>query len=157
MNVSAGGIPKLPIAEAYLAVTGLAGDSWAHPKFHGGPKQAVLLITAEGLEELRDQGYAVHPGALGENFTTQGIDRRRIQLGAQLRVGATLIEITKMRVPCATLDRFNKPAIPKIQEALFDRQVKAGDTSSRRWGLGGFYARVIEPGLVKTSDPITVI
>ncbi len=155
LNVSAGGIPKRPIPEAYLAATGLAGDSWAHPKFHGGPQQAVLLITGEGLAELRALGFSVNPGSLGENFTTQGLDRRRIQLGSRLRVGSALIEITKMRVPCATLDRFNSPHLPKIQEALYDRKVKAGDTSSPRWGLGGFYARVIEPGPVRHGDSIS--
>lgn len=115
----------------------------------------MLLITSEGLNELRNQGYAVYPGALGENFTTADVDRRKIHLGDRLRVGAALVEITKMRVPCGTLDRFNEPALPRIQEMLYDLQVKAGDTSSPRWGLGGFYARVLEEGLVHAGDSIS--
>jgi MOSC domain-containing protein YiiM len=116
-----------------------------------------LLITSEGLEELRAQGYAVHSGDLGENFTTAGLDRHQIHLGHRFRVGQSIIEITKMRVPCATLDRFNDPVQPKIQNSLYDRQVKAGDSSSARWGLGGFYARILKAGLVRAGDSICLL
>ena len=113
------------------------------------------MITSEGLDELRAQGYAVYPGALGENFTTAGLDRRSIHPGDRYRVGLAVVEITKMRAPCATLDVFNEPDLPRIQDAVYDAQVKAGDASSTRWGLAGFYARVLEGGLVRMGDPIT--
>jgi len=35
--------------------------------------------------------------------------------------------------------------------------VMAGDTSSPRWGLSGFYASVIQPGLVSAGDTITLL
>jgi MOSC domain-containing protein YiiM len=157
LNVSRGGIPKRPVPEAYVSPSGLAGDSWAHPQYHGGPKQAVLLITSEGLEELRALGYSASPGALGENFTTAGIDRRAVRIGQRYRAGQALIEITKLRVPCATLDMFNGPGLPPIQDVLFDALVKAGEVSSPRWGLGGFYARVVEDGLVRSGDPVALV
>ena len=49
INISPGGIPKRPIPEATVTVEGILGDRWAHPEIHGGPNQAVLLITAEGI------------------------------------------------------------------------------------------------------------
>lgn len=136
---------------------GFEGDSWAHPRFHGGPEKAVLFITAEGLNELRALGYAVYPGAMGENLTTAGLDRRQITIGAQLRAGQAIIEVSKMRVPCATLDALNEPNLPPIQEAIFDAQVKANDASSPRWGLAGFYARVIREGKVRAGDEISLV
>ena len=44
-----------------------------------------------------------------------------------------------------------------IQDAIYDAKVKAGDPSSPRWGMSGFYARVIDPGLVRTNDIIALV
>src|SRR5579862_6929033 len=104
INISAGGIPKLPVQEAAVTCSGIEGDDWAHPQFHGGPKQALLLIAAEAIEELTSRGYPLFFGALGENLTTRGLDPRRLRLGDRLRMGDVYAEITKIRVPCATLD-----------------------------------------------------
>jgi len=46
VSVSRGGVPKRAIPEGTLTLTGLDGESHAHPDIHGGPRQAVLLITA---------------------------------------------------------------------------------------------------------------
>ena len=135
----------------------MAGDSWAHPQSHGGPDKAILLITSETLDELQALGYGVYPGALGENFTTAGLDRRQIRLGDRYRTGAAIIEICKMRAPCSTLDVYNTAALQRIQEVIFDPRVKAGDPDSPRWGLAGFYARVIRDGLVRAGDRITML
>ena len=153
INISPGGIPKRPIPEAEVTPEGIRGDSWAHPQIHGGPNQAILLITSEGIEELIAQGYPLHAGALGENFTVAGLDRRQMRIGQRYRVGEVLIELTKMRAPCATLSVYG----PSIGQAVYDRQVKAGDASSPRWGLGGFYARVLRGGVVRPRDIIQLV
>ena len=86
INISPGGVPKRPIAEAEVTPLGIRGDSWAHPEIHGGPNQALLLITTEGIGELIAQGYPVFPGALGENLTIAGLDRRQMRIGQRYRV-----------------------------------------------------------------------
>lgn len=153
VNVSRGGIPKLPIARAEVTANGLAGDAHDHPKIHGGPRQAVLLITSEGIEELRAAGYPLFPGALGENLTTEGLDRRRVRVGQRYRIGDVLIEVTKVRRPCEALLVYGDT----IQTAVFDADVKAGDASSPRWGLSGFYCSVAQAGTIRPGDPITLL
>ena len=150
VNVSQGGIPKREIPFGELTPSGIAGDSWRY-RFHGGPKQAVLLITIEGIQELVARGFPLYPGALGENLTTQGLDRRALRFGQRLRVGGATIELTKMRQPCATLDVYG----PGIQAAMYDKRVVKGDPASPLWGLSGFYASVIEPGTVHPGDTVT--
>ena len=152
INISRGGVPKRPVPEAMITPLGLEGDSWTHPEIHGGPEQAVLLITAETIEELAGRGYPVYPGSLGENLTTRGLDRRRLRHGQWLRVGEALLEITKNRAPCDTLDVYG----PTIKREIYDKQVNAGDHTSPRWGMSGFYASVIEPGRVRVNDIITM-
>lgn len=151
VNVGHGGIPKREIPQGELTAAGITGDSWRYP-FHGGPRQAVLLITIEGIEELVAQGFPLYPGALGENLTTRGLDRRALRYGQRLQVGEATIQLTKMRQPCATLNPYGRG----IQAAMYDARVKDGDAASPRWGLSGFYASVVAPGIVRPGDAVYV-
>lgn len=153
VNISRGGIPKTPVAQGFLAPLGIEGDAVAHPAIHGGPLQAVLLIASEVVDELAGQGWPVFYGALGENFTTQGIDHKRFRQGQQYRVGEAVIELTKPRGPCSTLDLYG----PGIQKVIYDKAVKARDPRSPMWGMSGFYASVVQPGMVSPGDPIVLL
>src|SRR3954451_13662521 len=104
ISTSRGGIPKIAVPEAFLTLTGLEGDVCAHPKFHGGPNQAILIVTSEALDEMKAAGFMVYPGSLGENLTVTGLDRREIRIGQRFSAGEAILEITKLRVPCATLN-----------------------------------------------------
>jgi MOSC domain-containing protein YiiM len=156
ISISRGGIPKRAIAQGELTPAGFAGDSWAHPQIHGGPRQAVLLLASETITELRAAGYSVYPGALGENLTTSGIDFSRLRAGQTFKVGQALIELTKLRVPCSTLDVFNQSGL-HIQEELYDQRAKSGDTTTHVWGKGGFYALVVRPGTIRPNDIIALV
>jgi MOSC domain-containing protein YiiM len=152
INVSPGGVPKRPIPGGVVTTLGITGDGHAHPKIHGGPRKAILLITSEGIDELKEQGFAVYHGALGENLTTRGLDRRSVRVGQRYRIGGILVEITKVRAPCDTLN-----AYPGIQKAIYDPDVKAGNPGSPLWGLSGFYASVLQPGTIQPGDPIRLL
>jgi MOSC domain-containing protein YiiM len=152
ISVSRGGIPKRAILSAQLTANGLVGDSWRYP-FHGGRRQAALLLASEGIDKLVALGFPLFAGALGENITTRGLDHHALRLGQRIRVGEAEIELTKIRVPCATLDVYGSG----IQAAMYDRQVQAGDPGSPRWGLSGFYAAVIQPGIVQAGDAIALL
>ena len=152
ISVSQGGVPKLAIPAAELTEAGIAGDAWRYP-FHGGRRQAILLITIEGIDELISQGFPLFPGALGENFTTRGLDRRELRMGQRFRVGEAEIELTHIRTPCGTVDVYGSG----IQAASYDARVQAGDLKSPRWGLSGFYGSVVQPGTVRPGDPIAFL
>ena len=152
VNVSRGGIPKVAIPVAELREAGIVGDSWRFP-FHGGRRKAILLITIEGIDELVAQGFPLFIGALGENLSTRGVDRRELRLGQRFGVGTAAIELTTIRTPCATLDVYGRG----IQAAIYDAQVQAGDPASRRWGLSGFYASIIHPGIVQPGDAVALL
>jgi MOSC domain-containing protein YiiM len=154
INVSTNGVPKLPIAEAMVTSLGIEGDLHAHPEIHGGQRQALLMITAEGLEELTRAGFALYPGALGENITTQGLDRRAWRVGQRWGIGPdVIVEFTKVRGPCKTIQVYGRG----IQTAIYDAAVRDGDPKSPRWGLSGFYARVVRPGTIRRGDAIAFL
>lgn len=153
--MSRGGVPKLPVSEAKVHALGLEGDHQAHPQIHGGPRQALLLVCSEVVDRLREEGFPVFYGALGENITTRGLDHREFRPGQQFRIGPEVwIEITKMRAPC---DQLNVYGMGTIQKTIYDKQVKAGDPSTPRWAMAGVYASVVRGGSIRTGDAITQI
>jgi MOSC domain-containing protein YiiM len=150
VNLSPGGLPKRPVPQAYLTPLGFKGDAVAHPEIHGGPQKAVLLVTAEGIEELIARGYPLFSGALGENLTTRGLDRRDLRVGMRLRAGEAAIELTRLRVPCSSLDAYG----PSLKSEIFRKDMTPADAA---WGLSGFYASVVETGWVRENDVIWVV
>jgi MOSC domain-containing protein YiiM len=155
INISHGGVPKYPIPEANVRTLGIEGDHQAHPEYHGGPRQALLLISAEVIDELKEQGFPLFYGALGENVTTRGLDHKEFRVGQQFRIGSQVwIEITKIRQPCGQLDVYGPG---KIQKAIYDKEVKAGNPTSPVWAMGGVYASVVRAGSIRTGDTITLI
>jgi len=153
INISSGGVPKRPIPEAVVTRLGIQGDDHAHPEVHGGPSKAVLLITSEGIEELVKAGFPLFHGALGENLTTAGLDRRAVRLGQRYQIADAVLEVSKLREPCRTIQIYG----PGIGQAVYDDRVKAGDPTSPRWGLGGFYFRVIAPGTIRPGNAIELV
>ena len=153
INISRGGLPKRAIGEAEVTALGISGDGFNHPHIHGRPHQAVLLLTSEGIDELTAQGFPLFYGALGENITTGGIDRRSLRVGQRYRIGEAIVELTEVREPCASLNVYGA----SVQKAIYDAATAAGDSASPLWGLSGFYASVIQPGVIHPGDPIQLL
>ncbi|HSR07815.1 MAG TPA: MOSC domain-containing protein [Bryobacteraceae bacterium] len=154
ISVSPGGVPKHAIPVGILTPAGLESDHQSHPAIHGGPQQAVLLITAEGIAELAAQGFPLTHGSLGENLTTNGIPRQKWRTGQHWHIGPeVVIEITKRRAPCQALNVYG----PGLQAAIYDSLAAAGDPSSPKWGLSGFYASVVRPGIIQPGDEIALV
>lgn len=153
VSISAGGVPNHAIDCGDVTDRGIAGDGWRHPQFHGIAKRAILLVTSEGLEEIKAMGFPVYPGALGENLTTRGLDCRALRIGQRFRCGAATIQLTELRFPCGTLSVYGNG----IQAAIYDARAMQADPLSDVWGLSGFYAAVREPGTLRPGDSIALL
>lgn len=146
VNVSPGGVPKLPIAGAYVRDLGLDGDGHVSPK-HGGLSKAVCLYSVEAIERIAAEGHQAFPGAYGENLTLAGLDMASLRTGDRLRIGTggPLLELTDNATPCAKQARWFKEArIERISALLYPEDA--------RW-----YASVVEEGPVAPGDPVEVI
>jgi MOSC domain-containing protein YiiM len=144
LNVSKGGVPKLPIERAVLGVLGLEGDKH-RARFHGGPTAALCLFPMETVERLRAEGHPIYPGAIGENVTIAGIEWDDVKPGVQLRIGPTLVEVTRYTRPCRN-----------IAMAFRDEDFGRVD-AERHPGEARVYARVLEGGTVATGDSVELI
>jgi MOSC domain-containing protein YiiM len=152
INASAGGVPKTPLASAEVNHLGIVGDGHRY-RLHGGPDKAILLLASEVIDQLRSEGFPVFYGALGENFTTRGLDHRRWRPGLTLRAGELILKLTAPREPCKTLNPFGHG----IQQRIYDRQVKALNPTAARWGESGFYAAVVRGGRIAPEAIIEVV
>ena len=108
----------------------------------------VHLIQAELFEELREAGFDVEPGRMGENVTTRDIDVLGLPRGARLHLGLeAVVEITGLRNPCIQLDSFQDG----LMAATLDR-----DADGNVIRKAGVMAVVIAGGLVRPGDAITI-
>ena len=108
----------------------------------------VHLIHAELHAALRDAGFTVSAGQMGENITTEGIDLLGLPTGTLLRLGdEAIIEITGLRNPCAQLDQLQTG----LMAAVLDR-----DAQGNLIRKAGIMAVVIADGLVRPGDAVAI-
>lgn len=108
----------------------------------------VHLIQAELLDELNAAGFGLHPGDLGENLLTRGLDLLGLPVGTRLHVGAeAVIEVTGLRNPCSQIEAFR----PGLLAAVLGRD-EAGNLI-RKAGIMGVVA---VGGEVKQGDSLQV-
>lgn len=123
-----------------LGMRSLAGDGCADLKYHGHEDQAVCVYPAQHFAmlaaELDREPFPA--GGFGDNFTVEGADESSVRVGEVYRVGTALVEVTKPREPCGTLNR--AWACSKLAAAI------------GRSGATGWYLRVLEPGTVQAGD-----
>jgi MOSC domain-containing protein YiiM len=128
---------------------GTVKHRWDVKRNAGAPNlRQVHLIHAELHDELREGGFDILPGEMGENITTMGVPLLSLPTGTRLRLGAhAVVEITGLRHPCVQLDRFRSG----LQAAVLGRDER-GDLV-RKTGVMGI---VIRGGDVTPGDPIRV-
>ncbi|MEU7084061.1 MOSC domain-containing protein [Streptomyces achromogenes] len=128
-----------------VGASGLAGDAVCDTRHHGGDDQAVYAYAREDLDAWeRELGRPLANGCFGENLTTDGLDVSGALVGERWRIGPRVVlEVTAGRIPCATFQ---------------------GHMGERGWvkrftrkAATGAYLRVIEPGEIRSGDPVEIV
>jgi MOSC domain-containing protein YiiM len=108
----------------------------------------VHLIHAELHDDLRDAGFTIAPGQMGENVTTRGVDLLGLPVGTRLHLGrSAVVGVTGLRNPCAQLDGLQ----PGLMAATLDR-----DADGALVRKAGVMAVVLCGGEVRPGDTIRV-
>ena len=106
----------------------------------------VHLIHAELHDELRAAGFAIRPGEMGENVTTQGIDLLGLATGSRLRLGeAAIVQVTGLRNPCGQLNGLHEG----LMQATLGR-----DAAGALVRKAGVMAIVLQDGEVRPGDTV---
>ena len=146
INVSDGGVPKLPVPEVRITKNGVSGDRQRSPEIHGGPDRAVCLFSLEVIQALQVEGHSIAPGSSGENLTLAGLHWAELKPGDRLRVGDTVeLEIVSYTAPCEHNARW-------FRDGDFKRI-----SHKRHPGWSRLYARVLAEGVAKVGDRVAVV
>ncbi len=144
------GIYKTPVqGRVWLGKLTLLGDGQADTSVHGGEHQAVYCYPFEHFAYWQYRLKTPHLayGTFGENFTVSGLIEEDICIGDILQIGdaktGAVVQVTMPRIPCFKFG--HKIGHPDILDEFL------------RSGKSGFYLRVIQTGVVKANDPISVI
>lgn len=125
-----------------LGLRNLAGDAQADLEAHGSVDQAVLFYAAGHYPEWRSRlgKPEMAHGAFGENFTVAGLDEATVCIGDTYVIGTARVQVSQPRAPCWKLSRRN--GVPALHLLV------------QRTGRGGWYARVLQPGVVEAGLPL---
>ena len=108
----------------------------------------VHLIHSELHEELKDAGFNVLPGQMGENITTRGINLLGLPTDTLLYLGdKAIVKVTGLRNPCAQLNNFQSG----LMAAVLDK-----DEEGNIIRKAGIMSIVITGGKVKPGDTIAI-
>jgi MOSC domain-containing protein YiiM len=129
---------------------GIKGDEQADLSVHGGLEKAIYVYPAEHYpfwnnlltREIKKTVDLRH-GAMGENFTTEGLLETEIFVGDHLHISELIFAVVKLREPCF---KFNaKMGYKGAAKAMLQS------------GFCGWYLRVIQTGFIAAGAAITVV
>jgi MOSC domain-containing protein YiiM len=112
---------------------GLVGDA------HSGTSQEISILLKEKVDQLsQETGLSFPPGAFAENLLIQGLDQAELLPGRQIRVGASTLLIERIGKEAGTRHTYQYRGYSLLPHF-------------------GFFARVLESGLVKNGDEIELL
>jgi MOSC domain-containing protein YiiM/ferredoxin-NADP reductase len=141
------GIYKEPTGRPLkLKKLNFAGDGQADLSAHGGIDKAVYCYPIEHYAFWRcETGRTSLPmGQFGENVTTEGLLEAELRIGDVLEIGTAVLQVSEPRIPCYKLVM----------------RMEAGSDFAVRFlaaNRTGFYCRVLQEGVVKPADAITLL
>jgi MOSC domain-containing protein YiiM len=124
---------------------GIAGDSVADTRFHGGADKAILCYAASHYESWAQEypKLQMSGGAMGENLTVAGITEAEVCIGDIFKVGSCTLQVSQPRQPCW-----------KISRRWGDKSLLKAVTQS---GRTGWYVRVIDEGDIRRGNELKLL
>ncbi len=121
---------------------GLEGDRYKEGTGYWTPYGdvcEVTLIEGEDLDEIENEGLGVKNGEHRRNIITRGVDLESLR-GSRFRIGEAILEYDRPRPPCKHIQDMTEPGMTR---ALRRR--------------GGICVRVVEGGLIRPRDEVSVL
>ena len=129
---------------------GVKGDEQADLSVHGGIEKAIYVYPAEHyafwnelLTRETKKSTVLKHGAIGENFTIEGLLETEVFIGDKLLIGDLEFVVVKLREPCF---KFNATL-----------GYKGAAKAMVQSGFCGWYLRVLNNGTLAAGAQITII
>lgn len=137
-----GSSPMERVEEIRAVAGGLEGDRYKEGTGYWtsyGDVCEVTLIEGEDLDEIEQEGLGVKNGEHRRNIITRGVDLESLR-GSRFRIGEAVLEYDRPRPPCKHIQDMTEPGMTRALK--------------RR---GGICARVVEGGVIRPRDEISVL
>ncbi len=140
-------IDKRPVSgPVAIGELGPEGDRHVDQR-HGGVDAAVYVYAAEDAAYFGDLlDREIPPGLFGDNVRTSGLDVTRSLIGERWWLGepgtGAMLEVRKPRTPCHNFS--------------MRMGVEGFHVDFNRTGRVGAMCRVVQPGVVRSGDPVTL-
>lgn len=129
------GTVKREVPEIRLRLChGIVGDAHA-----GDWHRQISLLAEESVDRMRALLPELQPGAFAENINTAGIELKTLPVGARLRLGETVVEVTQIGKECHN-----------------DCEIKR-TTGKCVMPTEGIFAMVVKEGTVRKGDEIEIL
>ena len=129
---------------------GVKGDEQADLSVHGGIEKAIYVYPVEHyafwnelLSRETKKPTLLKHGAIGENFTIEGLLETEVFIGDKLLIGNLEFVVVKLREPCF---KFNATL-----------GYKGAAKAMMQSGFCGWYLRVLKTGTLVAGAQITII
>jgi len=129
---------------------GVRGDEQADLNVHGGIEKAIYVYPVEHYDFWNElltretkKPTDLQPGAIGENFTIEGLLETEVFVGDKLLIGDLEFAVVKLREPCF---KFNAKL-----------GYKGASKAMLQSGFSGWYLRVLKAGTLAAGAQITII
>ncbi len=129
---------------------GVKGDEQADLSVHGGIEKAIYVYPSEHYEfwnalltRETKKPTSLEYGAIGENFTINGLLETDVFIGDKLLIGELEFSVVKLREPCF-----------KFNAAL---GYKGASKAMLQSGFSGWYLRVLKTGVLSAGASITLV
>jgi MOSC domain-containing protein YiiM len=129
---------------------GVKGDEQADLSVHGGIEKSIYVYPAEHyafwnglLTRETKQSVELQHGAIGENFTIEGLLETEVFVGDRMRIGELEFAVVKLREPCF-----------KFNAAM---RYKGAAKAMLQSCFSGWYLRAIKTGVLSAGAQIELI
>jgi MOSC domain-containing protein YiiM len=129
---------------------GVKGDEQADLSVHGGIEKAIYVYPAEHypfwnelLTRETKKPTVLEYGAMGENFTIEGLLETEVYVGDRLCIGDLEFSVVKLREPCF---KFNAAV-----------GYKGASKAMLQSGFSGWYLRVLKTGALTAGAAMTLV
>jgi MOSC domain-containing protein YiiM len=136
-------------APVEITALGIKGDEQADLSVHGGIEKAIYVYPAEHyafwnelLARETKMPVNLQHGAIGENFTIEGLLETEVFVGDRLHIGDLEFAVAKLREPCF-----------KFNAAVGH---KGASKAMLQSGFSGWYLRVLKSGVLSAGAPIAL-
>ena len=133
-----------------ITTLGVMGDEQADLSVHGGVEKAIYVYPAEHyafwntlLTRETKASVRLQHGAIGENFTIEGLLETEVFVGDCLHIGDLEFAVVKLREPCF-----------KFNAAM---KYKGASKAMLQSGFSGWYLRVLKTGTLTAGAAINII